>query len=57
MPDPETGLVTPGKLISKTWRLEGNTVHRILDPGQDPKQEQAHPEPPPEKNKKGKKKK
>ncbi|SFS17420.1 hypothetical protein SAMN05421771_3149 [Granulicella pectinivorans] len=57
VPDPVTGLVTPGKLISKTWRLEGNSVHRILDPGQDPKQEQAHPEPPPEKNKKGKKKK
>lgn len=57
VPDPETGLVTPGKLISKTWRLEGNSVHRILDPGQDSKQEQAHPEPPPEKNKKGKKKK
>ena len=57
VPDPETGLVTPGKLISKTWRLEGNSVHRILDPGQDPRQEQAHPEPPPEKSKKGKKKK
>jgi hypothetical protein len=57
VPDPETGLVTPSKLISKTWRLEGNSVHRILDPGRDPKQEQAHPEPPPEKSKKGKKKK
>lgn len=57
VPDPETGLVTPGKLISKTWRLEGNSVHRILDPGQDPRQEQARPEPSPEKSKKGKKKK
>jgi SH3-like domain-containing protein len=56
VPDPVTGIVTPRKLISKTWRLEGNSVHRILDAGQDPKQEQAHPEPPPEKSKKGKKK-
>jgi SH3-like domain-containing protein len=57
VPDPVTGIVTPQKLIFKTYRLEGNTVHRILDPGQDPKQDQAHPEPPPEKGKKGKKKK
>ncbi|RXH56223.1 SH3 domain-containing protein [Granulicella sibirica] len=55
-PDPVTGIVSPGKVITKTYRLEGNTVHRILAPGETAPDE-AHPEPPPEKDKKGKKKK
>lgn len=32
-PDPKTGVVKPGKLVEKTYRLEGNTVRRILQPG------------------------
>jgi hypothetical protein len=28
-PDPATGLMTPGRLITKTYRLEGNTLKRI----------------------------
>ena len=56
VPDPATGIVSPGKVITKTYRLEGNVVHRILAPGE-VAPEEAHPEPPPDKDKKGKKKK
>ena len=56
IPDPTTGAVTPTKLITKTYRLEQTTVHRLIPPGQQPEPE-AHPEPPQEKGKKGKKKK
>jgi SH3-like domain-containing protein len=41
-PDPETGLMQPGKLIAKTFRLEGNAVRRVQAPGS-PKEEEAHP--------------
>jgi hypothetical protein len=41
-PDPETGLMKPGKLIAKTFRLEGNAVRRVQAPGS-PKEEEAHP--------------
>jgi uncharacterized protein YgiM (DUF1202 family) len=41
-PDPVTGLVTPGRTIAKTCRLEGNLVRRVSAPGSkdDP---EAHP--------------
>jgi SH3-like domain-containing protein len=55
-PDPQTGIVTPGKTVEKVYRLEETTVHRILQPGtQAP--EVAHPVAEVKKEKKGKKKK
>jgi SH3-like domain-containing protein len=42
VPDPETGLMKPGRLIAKTFRLEGNAVRRVQAPGS-PKEEEAHP--------------
>lgn len=51
-PDPTTGFITPGKTISKTYRLEGNIVRRIAPPGyHDPPA--AHPKPEEKKEKKG----
>jgi SH3-like domain-containing protein len=44
IPDPVTGAIVPGKTILKTYRLEGNYVHRILAPGT-PTGGEAHPEP------------
>jgi hypothetical protein len=41
-PDPTTGLITPGRTISKTYRLEGNVVRRIAPPGYHDAPE-AHP--------------
>ncbi len=55
VPDPATGMVTPGKTISKTFRLEGNLVRRIQPPGS-PKDDEAHPTPEVKKDKAGKKK-
>jgi hypothetical protein len=57
VPDPETGLMKPGKLIAKTFRLEGNAVRRVQAPGS-PKEEEAHPaaEEKKKENGKGKKK-
>ena len=43
-PDPATGLITPGRLITKTYRLEGNLVRRIAPPGSKD-EPQAHPAP------------
>jgi hypothetical protein len=40
--DPATGVVTPGKTITKTYRLEETICHRILPPGMKPPDE-AHP--------------
>ncbi len=42
VPDPTTGMVTPGRLIEKAYRLEGNIVRRIAAAGSkdDP---EAHP--------------
>lgn len=37
-----SGLIKPGKLVEKTYRLEETTVHRILPPGAI-KPEEAHP--------------
>jgi hypothetical protein len=50
IPDPVTGAVVPGRTILKTYRLEGNYVHRILAPGT-PTGGEAHPEPAEEKKK------
>jgi hypothetical protein len=50
IPDPVTGAIVPGKTILKTYRLEGNYVHRILAPGT-PTGGEAHPEPASEKKK------
>jgi SH3-like domain-containing protein len=33
IPDPDTGFITPGRTISKTYRLEGNIVRRLAPPG------------------------
>jgi len=54
IPDPVTGMMTPGRMIEKTYRLEGNIVRRIQPPGA-PKDELAHPAPEVKKDKKGKK--
>jgi SH3-like domain-containing protein len=44
IPDPVTGAVVPGKTILKTYRLEGNYVRRVAQPGT-PTGGEAHPEP------------
>jgi len=56
-PDPTTGMITPGRLIEKTYRLEGNLVRRIQAAGT-PSDDEAHPiaDDKKDKNKKGKKK-
>ncbi|MCU1321747.1 MAG: putative lipoprotein [Acidobacteriaceae bacterium] len=33
LPDPVTGAVVPGKSVLKTYRLEGNLVRRVMQPG------------------------
>ena len=57
VPDPVTGMVTPGRLIEKTYRLEGNLVRRVAAAGSKDEPE-AHPvaEVKKDKIKKGKKK-
>jgi hypothetical protein len=56
VPDPLTGAVVPGKTILKTYRLEGNLVRRVSQPGTTAPVE-ARPEPVAEKKSvKGKKK-
>jgi hypothetical protein len=42
VPDPATGMVTPGRTIAKTYRLEGNLVRRVAPPGSKDEPE-AHP--------------
>jgi hypothetical protein len=49
-PDPATGLIHPGRIIAKTYRLEGNICRRLLAPGLQPEPE-AHPDPEPIKKK------
>jgi SH3-like domain-containing protein len=57
VPDPVTGLMTPGKLITKTYRLEGNVLRRISSgPGALTAEDEAHPAVEEKKDKKGKKK-
>ena len=55
VPDAVTGMVTPGRTIEKTYRLEGNLVRRIQAAGSAPDDE-AHPVAEVKKDKKGKKK-
>jgi len=42
VPDATTGMVTPGRTIEKTYRLEGNIVRRVAAPGSKDDAE-AHP--------------
>lgn len=51
IPDPVTGAIVPGKMNLKTYRLEGNLVRRVLEPGSTAPMD-AHPEPVTEKKKK-----
>jgi SH3-like domain-containing protein len=44
VPDPVTGAIVPGKTVLKTYRLEGNLVRRLIQPGTQAPGE-AHPEP------------
>ena len=53
VPDPSTGAVVPGKTITKTFRMEGNFMHRI---GATAGETEAHPVAEAKKEKKGKKK-
>jgi hypothetical protein len=50
IPDPVTGAIVPGNTILKTYRLEGNLVRRVIQPGTATGGE-AHPEPQAEKKK------
>lgn len=51
IPDPVTGMMVPTKTNLKTYRLEGNLVRRVIQPGTTPPGD-AHPEPVSEKKKK-----
>ena len=51
IPDPVTGAIVPGKTNLKTYRLEGNLVRRVLEPGSTAPMD-AHPEPAADKKKK-----
>jgi len=51
IPDPVTGSMVPSKTNLKTYRLEGNLVRRVIEPGATAPMD-AHPEPPSEKKKK-----
>ena len=52
VPDPTTGIITPGPTIEKTYRLEGNLVRRLAPPGYHDAPE-AHPKAEEKKEKKG----
>jgi SH3-like domain-containing protein len=53
IPDPVTGTIVPVKTILKTYRLEGNLVRRVIQPGM-PTGGEARPEPVSEKKKEAK---
>jgi SH3-like domain-containing protein len=53
VPNPMTGMVTPGRTIAKTYRLEGNLVRRVAAPGSKDEAE-AHPAVEEKKKEKGK---
>ena len=55
VPDAATGMVTPGRTIEKTYRLEGNLVRRVAAAGSHDEPE-AHPVAEQKKDKKAKKK-
>lgn len=50
-PDPTTGVMSVGRTITKSYRLEGSQVHRIAPPNL-PQEEEAHPNPEEKKDKK-----
>lgn len=52
-PDPATGAMVPARTITRTYRMEGNFMHRIVPPGTQP-EAVAHPAPEEKKGKKGK---
>ncbi len=54
-PDAETGALVPPRTITRTYRMEGNFMHRIVAPGTQP-EAVAHPVAEEKKDKKGKKK-
>ncbi len=54
-PDAETGAMIPGRTVERTYRMEGNFMHRMLPPGAAP-EAVAHPVAEEKKDKKGKKK-
>jgi len=51
IPDPMTGAIVPGATITKSYRLEGNILRRMIAPGVTTP-EAAHPEPEEKKDKK-----
>ncbi len=53
-PNPETGAMIPARTVTRTYRMEGNFMHRILPPGAQP-EAVAHPVVEEKKGKKGKK--
>jgi SH3-like domain-containing protein len=44
VPDPVSGAIVPGKTVLKTYRLEGNLVRRVIEPGTQASGE-THPQP------------
>jgi len=56
VPDPTTGQMVPTKIITQTFRLEGNIIRRVAPPGS-PQEPVAHPEPADDKQEKAKAKK
>ncbi len=54
-PDAETGVMMPGKTLTKTYRLEGNLVKRMGAPGSTAGEEIAHPALEKKKEKRGRK--
>jgi uncharacterized protein YgiM (DUF1202 family) len=55
VPNAETGVIAPGKTVTKTYRLEGNYIRLVKAPGA-PAVAEAHPQPVAEKKDKAKKK-
>jgi hypothetical protein len=51
IPDPVTGAILPGKTNLKTYRLEGNLIRKVIEPGTTVPMD-AHPEPVADKKKK-----
>jgi SH3-like domain-containing protein len=56
VPDGTTGLIKPGRTLTKTYRLEGNICRRLIAPGTQAPAE-AHPDPEPVKKVKAGKRK
>ena len=54
-PDPQTGAMIPARTITRTYRMEGNFMHRMVPPGTQP-EAVAHPVAEEKKDRKGRKK-